>query len=79
VRAKKNLFQITEGGRMNKALKSIIVLKFGTQDDFAEQIGVSRSVVSNVIRCRRKLSFEKKVLWTAILGCPLDEIFAEKE
>ena len=60
---------------MNKALKSKIVLKFGTQDDFAARIGVSRSFVSNVIRGRRKLSFEKKILWTVVLGCSLDEIF----
>jgi len=60
---------------MNKALKSMIVLKFGTQDDFAARIGVSRSFVSNVIRGRRKLSLQKKILWTVALGCSLDEIF----
>ena len=63
---------------MNKALKSMIVLKFGTQDDFAARIGVSRSFVSNVIRGRRKLSFEEKVLWAAILGCDYYEIFPEE-
>jgi hypothetical protein len=37
---------------MNKALKSMIVFKFWTQDDFAARIRVSRSVVSNVIHDR---------------------------
>jgi transcriptional regulator with XRE-family HTH domain len=62
---------------MNKALKSRIVLKFGTQDDFAERMGVSRSVVSNVVRGRRKLSFEQRILWATILGCPVMEIFPD--
>jgi len=53
----------------------MIVLKFGTQDDFASRIGVSRSLVSNVIRGRLKLSFKKRVLWAAALGCSSDEIF----
>ena len=61
---------------MNKALKSVIVLQFGTQDDFAARMGVSRSFVSNVIRGRRKLSFEEKVLWTTILRCDFYEIFS---
>ena len=64
---------------MNKALKAMIVLKFGTQDDFAAKMGVSRSLVSNVLHGRRELSFEEKVLWTAILGCSFYEIFPEEQ
>jgi plasmid maintenance system antidote protein VapI len=60
---------------MNKVLKSMIVLKYGSQDDFAERIGVSRSVVSNVIRGRHKLSDEKKIVWATALGCCVGEIF----
>ena len=60
---------------MNKTLKSMIVLKFGTQDDFADRIGVSRSFVSNVIRGRHDLSSEKKAEWADVLGCTLYEIF----
>ena len=60
---------------MNKALKSVIVLKFGTQDNFAARIGVSRSFVSNVVQNRRKLSFPQKVLWATVLGCVVDYIF----
>ena len=62
---------------MNKALKAMIILKFGTQDDFAARMRVSRSLVSNVIHGRRKLSLGEKILWTEALGCSLDEIFPD--
>jgi len=42
-------------------------------------MGKSRSFVSNVVQNRRKLSFEEKILWTAILGCTFDEIFPDPE
>jgi transcriptional regulator with XRE-family HTH domain len=64
---------------MNKALKAMIFLKFGTQDDFAAKMGVSRSLVSNVLHGRRELSFQEKVLWTAILGGSFYEIFPEEQ
>ena len=44
---------------MNKILKSKIVLKFGTQEDFAQAVGESPSIVSYVIRGRRRLSVFK--------------------
>ena len=61
---------------MNKALKSMIVLKYENQENFSEQIGVSRSIVSNVIRGRRELSLENKIQWAEALGCSVDEIFS---
>ena len=64
-----------KGGKLNRKLKSVIVLKFGTQDDFAAHMKVSRSFVSNVIHGRRKLSFEEKVLWATHLKCSFYEIF----
>jgi plasmid maintenance system antidote protein VapI len=64
---------------MNKALKSQIILKYGSQDNFSEHMRVSRSLVSNVIHGRRKLSFEEKVLWTVHLGCSLGEIFPDAQ
>ena len=60
---------------MNKALKSKIVLKFFTQEGFAAAIGERPSVVSNVIRGRRKLSDEKKIIWANALGSSIGEIF----
>jgi len=60
---------------MNRPLKSKIILNYGCQDNFCEYMGVNRSLVSNVIHGRRKLSFEEKVLWAVHLKCSLDEIF----
>jgi transcriptional regulator with XRE-family HTH domain len=62
---------------MNKTLKSMIVLKFGTQDDFAARIGMSRSFVSNVVQNRRKLSFQQRIQWAVVLGCSVMEIFPD--
>ena len=60
---------------MNRALKSMIVLKFGTQDDFAARIGMSRSFVSNVVQDRRKLPFQQRIKWAEALGCSVVAIF----
>jgi len=40
---------------------------------------VNRSLVSNVIHGRRKLSFEEMVLWAVHLKCTLDGIFPEEQ
>ena len=60
---------------MNKTLKSKIVLKFFSQEDFAAAIGERPSVISNVIRGRRNISDEKKIAWATALGCSVCEIF----
>ena len=60
---------------MNKKLKSKIILKFGTQADFAQAIGEYQTIVSEVIRGRRRLSDYKEVEWALALGCQPKEIF----
>jgi hypothetical protein len=60
---------------MNKKLKSIIILKFGTQADFAQSIGEYQTVVSEVVRGRRQLSDHKELEWAMALGCHTKEIF----
>jgi hypothetical protein len=60
---------------MNKKLKSKIVLKFGTQADFAQAIGEYQAVVSEVIRGRRQLSDHKELEWAMALNCRPQEIF----
>ena len=64
---------------MNRELKSKIVLKFGTQQDFADAIGETPSKVSNVIRGRHKLSKVDKLLWAMFLKCSLREVFPDKQ
>ncbi len=63
---------------MNKRLKSRIVLKFGTQEDFAEAIGERPTVVSNVIRGRRKISEHKQLDWAMALKCRITDVFPEE-
>lgn len=60
---------------MNRELKATIFLKYGTQEDFAAAIGENPSVVSKVVRNRRKLSNVKKAKWARALGCKPDRIF----
>jgi transcriptional regulator with XRE-family HTH domain len=60
---------------MNRELKAIIFLKYGTQEDFAAAIGENPSVVSKVVRNRRKLPQAKKLTWARALGCKPDRIF----
>ena len=60
---------------MNRALKSKIILAFGTQEDFAQAVGESSSMVSNVVRGRRQLSTTKQLYWAIFLDCDISEIF----
>lgn len=64
--------------RMNRFLKSKIVLEFGTAEDFAEHINIHPSLVSRVIRGRRELSDDEKNLWAKELQCAVDMLFPTK-
>ena len=52
---------------MNKQLKSKIIERFGCQADFALRAGVNESVVSRVVRGRRKLNKGEQARWARIL------------
>ena len=60
---------------MNLRLKSMIVLKFGSQEDFAAAINERPPYVSQIIRRRRDISTEKMLKWAEALNCPIEEIF----
>ncbi|MCK5507650.1 MAG: helix-turn-helix transcriptional regulator [Desulfobacterales bacterium] len=60
---------------MNIKLKFRIVKKFGLQADFAVAVKEHESLISRVIRCRRELSEDKKILWAKALDCTVNEIF----
>jgi transcriptional regulator with XRE-family HTH domain len=60
---------------MNNKLKSLIVLKYGTQGDFAENVKVMESTVSRVVRGRRSLSVAEQHRWAERLGCAVEDIF----
>ena len=55
-----------------KDIKLAILSKFDTQADFAQALGVDDSVVSRVIRGRRKLSQIEVEVWKRALCCDSD-------
>jgi len=63
---------------MNRKLKGRIVEVFGSQSDFAMNIGENESAVSRVIRGRRELNRESQVIWATALECKPEEIFPEE-
>ncbi|UCE07353.1 MAG: helix-turn-helix transcriptional regulator [bacterium] len=63
---------------MNRKLKAMIILKYETQEDFANAMDEKSSVVSNVVRGRRRLSPHKELEWAMALGCSPREIFPKK-
>lgn len=63
---------------MNNRLKSVIVLRFGTQSDFAHAIDVRESRVSRIVRGRENLRDEEQIQWAAALQVNAAELFNEK-
>jgi len=54
---------------MNRKLKARIIEIFGTQADFAQEIGVDDSFVSKIVRGRRNLPAKEQDRWAKLLGC----------
>ena len=59
---------------MNLRLKSMIILRFGSQEDFAAVVNERPAYVSQIVRRRRNISIEKRLKWAEALNCPI-EIF----
>ena len=58
---------------MNKKVNELrveILKNFPTQGDFAEEIGIHESKVSQILRGRRKLSNIEAEKWQKTLNCP---------
>jgi plasmid maintenance system antidote protein VapI len=60
---------------MNWELKKRILDLYRSQADFAEAAKVHDSVISRVVRGRRKLSREEKKRWAFLLRCKPEQIF----
>ena len=60
---------------MNLVLKIKILQSYGTQSDFAQQIGEGDPFVSRIVRERRKLDPINQKKWAAALGCEPSELF----
>lgn len=64
------------GEEMNRSLKAKIIELFGTQADFAQRLGIDESVVSRVVKGRKKLSPDMEKKWARALKCAPGDIFA---
>jgi transcriptional regulator with XRE-family HTH domain len=60
---------------MNLTLKFKIIQIYGTQADFAHRIGTNDSLVSRIVRGRRKLDPRNQEKWADALGCKPQELF----
>jgi predicted transcriptional regulator len=54
---------------MNKKLRLEILKRFRTQREFADEIDVAESVISDVIHGRRAISESAGKVWQAALKC----------
>ena len=62
---------------MNANLRLRIIELYGSQADYSQEIGVSESLVSRVIRGRRKLDAVEQRRWAKALKCKPYQIFGE--
>ena len=63
---------------MNNILKSQIVLRFGTQTDFAVAADERAEKVSRVVRGRETLSSDERQKWATLLRSDINELWAEE-
>jgi hypothetical protein len=60
---------------VNLSLKAAIVRKFGTQLSFCATTQEHPTVVSAIVRGRRKISEAKRRRWAQVLGADVEELF----
>ena len=58
----------------NMNLKAEIVRKFGSQDKFAEVLGVSKVTVNKKLNGKSQLKLDEIDHWADILGIPIEDI-----
>jgi transcriptional regulator with XRE-family HTH domain len=63
---------------MNLNLKIKIIETFKSQAEFANLVNVDESLVSRIIRGRRKLDPERQAVWAKALGCKPEDIFTDE-
>jgi transcriptional regulator with XRE-family HTH domain len=62
---------------MNKRLKAKIYEVFGTQADFAQAMKEDESIVSRIVRGRRRPDDERMKKWADALDCKPEQLFSE--
>ena len=63
--------------RTNWTLKQRIAERWGSQINFAWELGVNEAFVSRVVKGRQKISDDLKKAWAERLGAKVSEIFPE--
>jgi transcriptional regulator with XRE-family HTH domain len=63
---------------MNKILKAKIVEWYGTQADFAKAVNTDETIISRIVRGRRKLKPTIQRLWADALQCKPKDIFPDE-
>lgn len=58
----------------NMNLKAEIVRKFGSQDKFADVLGVTKVTVNNKLNGKSQLKLDEIDQWADLLGIPVDDI-----
>jgi len=64
---------------MNLNLKLKILEKYQSQADFAISVGAHESLVSRIIRGRRRLDPEKQITWAEALNSTPRELFGQEQ
>jgi hypothetical protein len=67
-------FIFTEGGigtMVNVSLKCAILKRFGSQNSFAQAVGVGAPLVSRVVHCHECLDRDRVRQWAKVLRCPM--------
>jgi len=66
---------------MRRELKSVIIRKYGYQQDFADAIGSADSIVSRVITGRWNLTDQEKQQWASRLDYHgnIEELFKDSK
>lgn len=60
----------------SRRLKAAIIVKYGSQENFAEKMKLDPAYVSRVVNGRKILSGSDKLLWSRKLSRPLGELFS---
>lgn len=63
----------------NRGLKAAIIKAHGSQSNFAEELSVSESLISQVVRGRRRLGPESRKKWAELLKVQEEELFPEED
>lgn len=66
-------------GIVNYRLKALIIEHYGSQVDFAEELGQREETISRVVRGRQTLPDKEKQRWAQMLGATPEALFPDAQ